>query len=107
MKVKLFAIVGSSGAGKSTLLHILGTLDAPDSGEIFLNNVALHRLKDKKLADFRNHHMGFVFQFHHLLPEFTALENVCIPSWIAGNSKKQTEQQAIQLLATTWFKRTA
>jgi lipoprotein-releasing system ATP-binding protein len=101
---EIVCIVGSSGAGKSTLLHILGTLDAPDSGEIFLNNVALHRLKNKKLADFRNHHMGFVFQFHHLLPEFTALENVCIPSWIAGNSKKQTELQAIQLLATLGLK---
>jgi lipoprotein-releasing system ATP-binding protein len=97
---EIVSIVGSSGAGKSTLLHILGTLDAPDSGEIFLNNIALHQLKGKKLADFRNHHIGFVFQFHHLLPEFTALENVSIPSWIAGNSKKQTEQKAIELLAT-------
>jgi len=101
---EIVCIVGSSGAGKSTLLHILGTLDVPDSGAIFLNNVALHRLKNKKLADFRNHHMGFVFQFHHLLPEFTALENVCIPSWIAGNSKKQTEQKAIELLATLGLK---
>lgn len=101
---EIVCIVGSSGAGKSTLLHILGTLDAPDSGEIFLNNVALHRLKNKKLADFRNRHMGFVFQFHHLLPEFTALENVCIPSWIAGNSKKQTEQKAIDLLSTLGLK---
>lgn len=101
---EIVCIVGSSGAGKSTLLHILGTLDVPDSGAIFLNNVALHRLKNKKLADFRNHHMGFVFQFHHLLPEFTALENVCIPSWIAGNSKKHTEQKAIELLATLGLK---
>jgi lipoprotein-releasing system ATP-binding protein len=101
---EIVCIVGSSGAGKSTLLHILGTLDVPDSGAIFLNNVALHRLKNKKLADFRNHHMGFVFQFHHLLPEFTALENVCIPSWIAGNSKKQTELKAIELLATLGLK---
>ncbi len=101
---EIVCIVGSSGAGKSTLLHILGTLDSPDSGEIFLNNVALHGLKNKKLADFRNHHIGFVFQFHHLLPEFTALENVCIPSWIAGNSKKQTEQQAIKLLTTLGLK---
>ncbi len=97
---EIVCIVGSSGAGKSTLLHILGTLDAPDSGEIFLNNIPVHTLKNKKLADFRNHHIGFVFQFHHLLPEFTALENVCIPAWIAGNSKKQTEQQALQLLET-------
>lgn len=101
---EIICIVGSSGAGKSTLLHILGTLDAPDSGEIYLNNVALHKLKGKKLADFRNHHIGFVFQFHHLLPEFTALENVCIPSWIAGNSKKHAEQQAIQLLTTLGLK---
>lgn len=101
---EIVCIVGSSGAGKSTLLHILGTLDAPDSGEIFLNDVPMHNLKGKKLADFRNHHIGFVFQFHHLLPEFTALENVCIPGWIAGNSKKQTEQQAIQLLNTLGLK---
>lgn len=103
-EAEIVCIVGSSGAGKSTLLHILGTLDAPDSGELFLNNVALHNLKNKKLADFRNHHIGFVFQFHHLLPEFTALENVCIPSWIAGNSKKQTELQAIELLTTLGLK---
>ncbi len=101
---EIVSIVGSSGAGKSTLLHILGTLDAPDGGEIFLNNVPIHSLKGKKLADFRNHHIGFVFQFHHLLPEFTALENVCIPSWIAGNGKKQTEQQAVQLLETLGLK---
>lgn len=101
---EIVCIVGSSGAGKSTLLHILGTLDAPDKGEVFLNNVPMHNLKGKKLAGFRNHHIGFVFQFHHLLPEFTALENVCIPSWIAGNSKKQTEQQAIQLLETLGLK---
>src|SRR6266851_2695358 len=92
---EIVCIIGSSGAGKSTLLHILGTLDEPDSGEIFLNDMPLHSLKGKKLADFRNHHIGFVFQFHHLLPEFTALENVCIPSWIAGNSKKQTQQKAL------------
>jgi lipoprotein-releasing system ATP-binding protein len=101
---EIVCIVGSSGAGKSTLLHILGTLDEPDSGEIFLNDVPIHNLKGKKLADFRNHHIGFVFQFHHLLPEFTALENVCIPSWIAGNSKKQTGQQGIRLLETLGLK---
>jgi lipoprotein-releasing system ATP-binding protein len=101
---EIICIVGSSGAGKSTLLHILGTLDAPDSGEIFLNGVPMHNLRGKKLADFRNHHIGFVFQFHHLLPEFTALENVCIPSWIAGNSKKQTEQHAARLLETLGLK---
>ena len=101
---EIVCIVGSSGAGKSTLLHILGTLDIPDSGEILLNNIPMHSLKGKKLADFRNHHIGFVFQFHHLLPEFTALENVCIPSWIAGNSKKQTEKHALQLLETLGLK---
>jgi lipoprotein-releasing system ATP-binding protein len=101
---EIVCIVGSSGAGKSTLLHILGTLDEPDSGEIFLNDMPMHNLKGKRLADFRNHHIGFVFQFHHLLPEFTALENVCIPSWIAGNSKKQTEQHAIRLLETLGLK---
>lgn len=101
---EIVCIIGSSGAGKSTLLHILGTLDAPDEGEIFLNDIPMHNLKGRKLADFRNHHIGFVFQFHHLLPEFTALENVCIPSWIAGSSKKQTEQQAIELLITLGLK---
>ena len=101
---EIVCVVGSSGAGKSTLLHILGTLDTPDSGEIFLNDVPMHSLKGKKLADFRNHHIGFVFQFHHLLPEFTALENVCIPSWMAGNGKKQTEKQAFQLLETLGLK---
>jgi lipoprotein-releasing system ATP-binding protein len=79
-------------------------MDVTVCGAIFLYNVSLHRLKYKNLADFRNHHMGFVFQFHHLLPEFTALENVCIPSWIAGNSKKQTELKAIELLATLGLK---
>jgi len=101
---EIVCIVGSSGAGKSTLLHILGTLDTPDSGEILLNNIPMQSLKGKKLADFRNHHIGFVFQFHHLLPEFTALENVCIPSWIAGNSKTQTEKHALQLLESLGLK---
>ena len=78
-KGEIVSIVGSSGAGKSTLLHILGTLDMPDSGEIFINNTAAHLLKGKKLAAFRNSQIGFVFQFHHLLPEFTALENVAMP----------------------------
>ncbi len=95
---EIVSIVGSSGAGKSTLLHILGTLDKPDAGKIFLNNVALHTLTGKKLAAFRNNKIGFVFQFHHLLPEFSALENVCIPGWIAGRRKKEVEQEAIRLL---------
>lgn len=85
---EIVSIVGSSGAGKSTLLHILGTLDKPDSGSIELKNTRLDALKGKKLAAFRNANMGFVFQFHHLLPEFTALENACIPGWIAGRKKR-------------------
>ena len=98
-KKEIVCIVGSSGAGKSTLLHILGTLDTPDAGEIFLGNSPLHLFKGKKLAAFRNEHLGFVFQFHHLLPEFTALENVCIPGWIAGKPKKETEKEARELLS--------
>jgi lipoprotein-releasing system ATP-binding protein len=99
-KKEIVSIIGSSGAGKSTLLHILGTLDTPDTGEIYLNNTPLHALKGKSLAAFRNKYIGFVFQFHHLLPEFTALENVCIPGWIAGRKRKDTEQQATKLLQT-------
>ena len=95
---EIVSIVGSSGAGKSTLLHILGTLDTPDSGEIFLNEIPVHTLKGKKLADFRNKQIGFVFQFHHLLPEFTALENVCIPGWVAGRRKKEVQDDATRLL---------
>lgn len=95
---EIVSIVGSSGAGKSTLLHILGTLDTPDSGEIFLGQMPVHELKGKKLAAFRNKEIGFVFQFHHLLPEFTALENVCIPGWIAGRRKKEVEEEATKLL---------
>lgn len=95
---EIVSIVGSSGAGKSTLLHILGTLDAPDSGEIFLNDEPLHLLKGNKLANFRNKHIGFVFQFHHLLPEFSALENICIPGWVAKRKKKEVENDAIKLL---------
>src|SRR3954464_6355564 len=86
---EIVSIVGSSGAGKSTLLHILGTLDAADSGEIFLEDRRIDTLRGKALARFRNEHIGFVFQFHHLLPEFNALENVCIPAWISGKDKKQ------------------
>ena len=97
-KGEIVSIVGSSGAGKSTLLHILGTLDEPARGEIFLGDVAVHTLKGKNLAAFRNKEIGFVFQFHHLLPEFTALENVCIPGWIAGRRKKEVEDSAIKLL---------
>lgn len=97
-KGEIVSIVGSSGAGKSTLLHILGTLDSPDRGQVLLNNQRVENLKGKALAKFRNRHIGFVFQFHHLLPEFTALENVCIPGWIAGGTKKDTEERAKELL---------
>ncbi|NJF24041.1 ATP-binding cassette domain-containing protein, partial [Thermococcus sp. GR5] len=97
-KGEIVSIVGSSGAGKSTLLHILGTLDKADKGEIFLNNQPVHALKGKTLAAFRNRHIGFVFQFHHLLPEFTALENVCIPGWIAGRKKTIVKEEAERLL---------
>ncbi len=97
-KGEIVAIVGSSGAGKSTLLHILGTLDTPDSGNIILNNTILNNLNNRALSKFRNKHIGFIFQFHHLLPEFTALENVCIPAWIAGVSKKQSINKATELL---------
>lgn len=95
---EIVSIIGSSGAGKSTLLHILGTLDTPDEGKIFLNDEPLHLLKGKKLAAFRNKHIGFVFQFHHLLPEFSAAENVSIPGWIAGRKKKDVNTEAIRLL---------
>jgi lipoprotein-releasing system ATP-binding protein len=95
---ELVAIVGASGAGKSTFLHILGTLDKPDAGEIFLDGEALHQLKASQLSAFRNRSIGFVFQFHHLLPEFTALENVCIPGFIANKPKKEVEKRAKELL---------
>ena len=95
---EIVSIVGSSGAGKTTLLHILGTLEKADAGELIFEGQALHTLSSKKLADFRNRRIGFVFQFHHLLPEFTALENVSIPAWIAGESNKQASQRASALL---------
>ena len=101
---EIVSIIGSSGAGKSTLLHILGTLDFADGGEIFLKTERVNTLKGKKLAAFRNQHMGFVFQFHHLLPEFTALENVCIPAWLAGKKRKETEVRAKELLETLGLK---
>jgi lipoprotein-releasing system ATP-binding protein len=97
-KKEIVSIIGSSGAGKTTLLHILGTLDSCDKGEFYLNDQSIHNLKDKKLAAFRNKNIGFVFQFHHLLPEFNALENVCIPGWLAGKKKKEVEIEAIRLL---------
>ena len=95
---EIVTIVGASGAGKSTLLHILGTLDTPDEGELLYDSVNIARLSSNKLSEFRNNNIGFVFQFHHLLPEFTALENVCIPAWIKGTGKKEAELRAMELL---------
>lgn len=95
---EMVCITGSSGAGKSTLLHILGTLDKPDSGEVYINKQPIHLLSGKKLAAFRNKHIGFVFQFHHLLPEFSALENVCIPGWIARRKKNELNVAAKTIL---------
>ena len=97
-KGEIVSISGSSGAGKSTLLHILGTLDNADSGEIFLENKKVSSLKGKELANFRNEHIGFVFQFHHLLPEFSAIENICVPGWIAGKKNKELNKRALELL---------
>jgi len=97
-KGEIISIVGASGAGKSTLLHILGTLDRADRGDLFLNGAPIGGLSEKKLSEFRNLHIGFVFQFHHLLPEFTALENICIPAFIAGKGKREAEQRAMELL---------
>lgn len=95
---EIISIVGASGAGKSTLLHILGTLDKPDSGEIYYDGKSISDLREDKLAAFRNQSIGFVFQFHHLFPEFTALENVCIPAYIAGKNRKEAENKAHELL---------
>ena len=97
-KGEIVSIVGPSGSGKSTLLHILGTLDKPSQGEMTINGQKVNFSDDKTLAAFRNQHIGFVFQFHHLLPEFSALENVCIPGWIAGKKKKEVETRASELL---------
>ncbi len=95
---QVVTIVGPSGAGKSTLLHLIGTLDKPDRGEILIDGVKVHDLNDDQLSDFRSAHIGFVFQFHHLLPEFTAVENVMLPMLIAGQSKQQAQQRAAELL---------
>ncbi|MBO9564124.1 MAG: ABC transporter ATP-binding protein [Niastella sp.] len=97
---EIASIVGPSGSGKSTLLHILGTLDHPSNGEIRINGEKINFLNDKQVANFRNQHIGFVFQFHHLLPEFTAVENVCIPGWMAGRRKKDVTERAVHLLET-------
>ncbi|MCB8965059.1 MAG: ABC transporter ATP-binding protein [Bacteroidales bacterium] len=95
---KVVAIVGPSGAGKTTLLQIMGTLSLPDSGNVYMNGENLSLMRDKQLAKFRNTHIGFVFQFHHLLPEFTALENVCMPALIAGKSMSSSQERAKELL---------
>ncbi len=97
-KGEVVSIVGASGAGKSTLLHIIGTLDKPDAGELMFENKMITNLNARLLADFRNTHVGFIFQFHNLLPEFTALENVCIPSYIAKKSRAESEARAEELL---------
>ena len=98
-KGKIYSIVGTSGAGKTTLLQILGTLSNPNSGDIYYNDKKISSLGDKELAEFRNKEIGFVFQFHHLLPEFTALENVCIPVFIAKTSKSKAEKKAKELIS--------
>ncbi len=97
-KGELACIVGPSGAGKSTLLHIIGTLDKADKGNVSINGQDIASLNDKQLSDFRNQHLGFVFQFHHLLPEFTALENVSIPAFIANKNEAATQKRASELL---------
>lgn len=91
-------IVGASGAGKSTLLHLMGTLDKPEKGQVLIDQVDLYKLSDQELADYRNKNIGFVFQFHHLLPEFTAIENVALPALIAGKNKAQALAHAAELL---------
>lgn len=93
-KGDFICITGKSGAGKSTLLHILGGLDKADSGSVLMNGIEINKLNDKKLSEFRNKNIGFIFQFHHLLPEFTALENVCLPAFIAGEKKILAEKNA-------------
>ena len=103
-KGEVISIVGPSGSGKSTLLHILGTLDKADMGQVSMNGTIISTLDGKKLAAFRNKHIGFVFQFHHLLPEFSALENVCIPGWLAGKKKKDVEVRAKELLEVLGLK---
>ncbi len=97
-KAEIVSVVGASGAGKSTLLHILGTLDKADQGQVNINGQAIASMNEKKLSAFRNKEIGFVFQFHHLLPEFTALENICIPAFIAGDSKKDAIEKAEKLI---------
>ena len=118
-KGEVVSIVGPSGAGKTTLLQIMGTLDAPDSGKVWINGSDVLTLKEKQLSAFRNQHIGFVFQFHQLLPEFTAIENVMIPAFIAGRSRTDAFDAAKELLGmmglsdraeaqrTFWWRETA
>ncbi len=103
-KGEVVSIVGTSGAGKTTLLHILGTLDRADHGSIEINNTPIHTLKDRELSRFRNKHIGFVFQFHYLLPEFTAIENVCIPGFIAKTPTNEVRKRAEELLVLLGLK---
>lgn len=95
---EIVSIVGASGAGKSTLLHILGTLDRPDVGSVRIKNTALEQLSEEKLANFRNQNIGFIFQFHNLLPEFTAFENICLPAYIGHRDTKEVEERADYLM---------
>jgi len=97
-KGELVSIVGASGAGKSTLLYVVSSLEKADKGSLFFEGQDIAQLSNKAIAQYRNEHIGFVFQFHHLLPEFTALENICVPGWIAKKSKKALEKKAIELL---------
>lgn len=97
-KGEIVSIVGTSGAGKTTLLQIVGTLDKSDSGKVLIDNIDITELSDKKLAKLRNEKIGFVFQFHHLLPEFTALENVCMPAFLKGLKRKDAENKALKIL---------
>src|SRR5574344_2049319 len=97
-KGEIVSIVGPSGAGKTTLLQVIGTLDRPNTGSVHIDGIDVTSLSNKKLADFRNRHIGFVFQFHQLLPEFTALENIMIPAYIAGTSSSEAKQRASELL---------
>ena len=98
-KGEIVSFVGKSGAGKTTLLHILGTLDRPDSGELLIRDTDVFKLNEKKIASFRNLNVGFIFQFHHLLPEFTALENVCIPAFINQKTESESQARAKELLS--------
>jgi lipoprotein-releasing system ATP-binding protein len=104
---EIVSIAGASGAGKSTLLQIMGTIEKPDKGRVVIDGVETSKLKDKALSAFRNRKIGFVFQFHHLLPEFTALENICIPAFINGKGRKEAEKRAFELLEIIHLKERA